>query len=188
MVTSGQLSYAAEEGMTILTLDYLGKELQFVIVLPDEGQTTEAAAARLTPEHFARWSKLGDTGRRNVTLYLPKFKIQGGTVDLTEALQQLGMGSAFDVPPGSANFEGIAPRLPDEYLYVSKVFHKTFVVVEESGTEAAAATAVVIGAATVSAPATRLPPTVVRVERPFLFAIQHCASGACLFIGRIADP
>ncbi len=187
MIETSTRGYAAEDGMTIVTLGYLGQGLQCVIILPDQGQTTEAAAARLTPEHFARWAQLTDTGRKSVTLYLPKFKLQGETVDLTSALQQLGLGSAFDVPLGSANFDGIAPRRPDDYLYISKVFHKTFVAVDEAGTEAAAATAVVVtGTTSINLPP--IPPTVVRVDRPFLFAIQHRATGACLFVGRIVDP
>ena len=83
-----------------------------MIVLPDAGQTTDASAARLTPDPFARWANLTDTGRRSVTLSLPKFKREGGTIDFTAALQQLGLRSAFDRPPGIAHFDGIAPRRP----------------------------------------------------------------------------
>lgn len=187
MIETSTRGYAVEDGMTVVTLGYLGQGLQCVIILPDQGQTTEAAAARLTPEHFARWAKLPDTGRRSVTLYLPKFKLQGETINLTSALQQLGLSTAFDIPRLSANFDGIAPRRPDDYLSISKVFHQTFVAVDEAGTEAAAATAVVV-AGTTSINIPPVPPTEVRVDRPFLFALQHRPSGACLFIGRIVDP
>ena len=103
---------------------------------------------------------------------------------LTPAL--LGMESAFDVPQGSANFDGIAPRRPNDYLYISNVFHKTFVEVDEKGTEAAAATAVVMMRATAHFEEAK--PIEVRVDRPFLFAIQHRLSGACLFLCRVVDP
>jgi serpin B len=93
------------------------------------------------------------------------------------------MESAFDVPQGSANFDAIAPRRPNDYLYISNVFHKTFIEVDEKGTEAAAATAVVMMRATAHFDQPK--PIEVRVDRPFLFAIQHRPSGASL--GRVTD-
>ena len=186
MYESGSHGYSAEEGMTIVTLDYLGGGLQFVIILPDAGQTLEAVANRLSAEHFTRWASLRATSSRRVFLYLPAFQIPGSTFDLSEALQQLGMTTAFDQPPGSANFDGIAPRQPFDYLAISHVFHKTFVVVNESGTEAAAATSVTV--VTPVSPSLGPPSVEVHVDHPFLFAIQHKATGACLFLGRVNDP
>ena len=183
MQQTAALGHTVEDGFTVVTLDYIGRELQFVIALPDEGVALDAAAARLTPAHFTRWAKLGDNSRRQVALWLPKFKLEGLTVPLAEALKALGMKTAFDEPPGSANFNGIGPRAGGDYLALSNVFHKTFVAVDEQGTEAAAATAVVAGIT--SAPPT---PVTVRVERPFFFAIQHRASGACLFLGNVRNP
>lgn len=186
MQRTATLGHAVDEGFTLVTLDYLGGELQCVIALPDEGQSIEAAAARVTAGHLARWARLADAGRKPVALYLPRFRVEGATVPLGQALRALGMRSAFDEPRGSANFDRIAPRSPTEYLAVSDVFHQTFVALDEEGTEAAAATAVVIGVVTV---APNPPPAIeVRVDRPFLFAIQHRASGVCLFYGRITDP
>ena len=186
MQRTASLGHVAEDGFTVVTLDYLGSGLQCVIALPDAGQTIEAAAARLTPAHFARWAKLGDTSRKNVALYLPKFTVKGTTLSLGSALRTLGMRSAFDEPRGSANFDRMAVRRPDDYLAISDVYHQTFVALDEEGTEAAAATAVVIVGVTsiINVP----PPLEVRVDRPFLFAIQHRASGACLFFGRVMDP
>jgi serpin B len=105
---------------------------------------------------------------------------------LGRELRALGMKSAFDQPRGSANFDRIAPRRPDDYLCISEVFHKTFLSLDEKGTEAAAATAVAM--VTASAVREKPKPIEVRVDRPFLFAIQHRASGACLFLGRLSDP
>ncbi len=96
------------------------------------------------------------------------------------------MKTAFDIPQGSANFDRMAPRNPDSYLAISEVFHKTFIAVDEKGTEAAAATAVVMMPR--SARIERPEPIEVKVDRPFLYAIQHVPSGACLFIGRVTDP
>ncbi len=186
MQRTAPLGYAVEDGLTIVTLDYLGAGLQFVIMLPDQSQSVDAAAARLTPAHFTRWANLRQTSRREVDLYLPKFTVPGATVPLGQVLRVMGVRSAFDEPRGSANFDPIAPRRPDDYLAISDVFHQTFVALDEEGTEAAAATAVVMVTTTsiVNPP----PPIEVRVDRPFLFAIQHRGTGVCLFLGRIADP
>ena len=97
------------------------------------------------------------------------------------------MKTAFDIPRGSANFNKIAPRKPNDYLYISNIFHKTFIAVDEKGTEAAAATAVVMMRATAIA-RPKPPPIEVKVDRPFVYAIQHVSSGACLFLGRVTDP
>lgn len=99
----------------------------------------------------------------------------------------LGMKTAFDDPQGSANFDKMAPRRPDKYLAISNVFHKTFIAVDEKGTEAAAATAVVMMELTARR---EMPhePIHVKVDRPFFYAIQHVPSGACLFVGRVTDP
>lgn len=186
MQRTAPLGYGTEDGFTIVTLDYLAAGLQFVILLPDQNQDLDTAAARLTPGHFARWANLRQTNRRDVDLYLPKFTVPGATVPLGQVLRAMGVKSAFDEPRGSANFDSIAPRRPDDYLSISDVFHQTFVALDEEGTEAAAATAVVI--ATTTAVVTPPQPIEVRVDRPFLFAIQHRATGVCLFLGRIADP
>ena len=124
---------------------------------------------------------------QDIVLYLPRFKLEPPLFALRKTLEALGMESAFNVPKGSANFNGIAPKRPDDYLYISDVFHKTFVDVDEKGTEAAAATAVVMMMATGHFEQ-KPKPIEVRVDRPFLFAIQHRPSGACLFLGRVADP
>ena len=106
---------------------------------------------------------------------------------LADKLKTLGMKTAFDQPRGSANFDKIAPRKPNDYLAISEVFHKTFIAVDEKGTEAAAATAVAMAAmAGIEKPPP--PPIEVKVDRPFIYAIQHVPSGACLFIGRVSDP
>ncbi len=184
MQRTGPMGYTREDGATVVALDYLGGALQFVVVLPDAGTTVDALAARLTPGHFARWAGLRDTSRREVNLQLPRFTVRGETLRLGQGLRALGIRQAFDEPRGSANFERIAPRRPDEYLAMAEVYHQTFVALDEGGTEAAAATAVVIIGVTSVPP----PPIEVRIDRPFLFLLQHRASGTGLFLGRVTDP
>jgi serpin B len=167
-----------------VSLPYEGGGFQFLILLPDPGVKLAQLEARLTPELL---SGLAAVQREKVALFLPKFRIQPPTLDLAESLKKLGMRTAFDEPRGSANFERMAERKPDDYLFIGKVLHKTFLDLDENGTEAAAATAVAMMRAT-SMPVPENPPVEVRVDRPFLFAVQHRSSGACLFLGRITDP
>jgi serpin B len=175
--------YSKRPGFTLLSLPYSDYELRFVIFLPDDidglaGLQRSLSNALLTESNRLDW--------RDVILYLPKFKIEPSPLALGGTLRALGMKSAFDDPPRSANFERMAPRRPDDYLYLSEVFHKTFLSLDEKGTEAAAATALVF--ATASAVVEKPKPIEVHVDRPFLFAIQHAPSGACLFLGRVSDP
>lgn len=81
----------------------------------------------------------------------------------------------------------MAPKKPDDNPRISEVFHKTFLELDERGTEAAAATAVAMIAVT-AMPMEREKPIELKADRPFLFAIQHAESGACLFLGRVSDP
>jgi serpin B len=178
-----QFGYAKKEGFAAVSLPYVGSELQFVVLIPDDVNGLHALESKLTADVLAECAKLEP---HDVDLSLPKFKFEPPTVLLGEKLQALGMKSAFDQPRGSANFERITPRKPNDYLYVSQVFHKTFIAVDEKGTEAAAATAVAM--ATASAMVKKTQPIEVKADRPFVYAIQHVPSGACLFIGRVTDP
>ena len=175
--------YAKRDGFTAVSIPYTGNELQFLVLVPDEINGLGALESKLNADMLAQRAKLEE---RDVDLSLPKFKFEPPTMALGEKLQALGMKTAFDQPTGSANFDRIAPRKPNDYLYLSQVFHKTFIAVDEKGTEAAAATAVVMMAT--SAMIKRSPPIEVKVDRPFLYAIQHVPSGTCLFLGRVTDP
>ncbi|MEY2498149.1 MAG: hypothetical protein QOD12_1705 [Verrucomicrobiota bacterium] len=175
--------YAKRDGFIAVTLPYNDLDLQFVILLPDDAKGLPALEKKLSAPLLAQCAELQT---QNVNLHLPKFKFEPPTMNLGATLQGLGMQTAFDRPPGSANFDRLAPRRPDDYLYISAVFHKTFIAVDEEGTEAAAATAVAMA---VGASAGQKPePLEVKIDRPFLYVIQHVPSGACLFIGRVTDP
>src|SRR5437588_6147774 len=167
--TSDRFGYAKREGFTVVSLPYAGDELQFVILLPDEVNGLHSLESKLTGELLAQCAKLE---RRDVDLHLPKFKLQPPTIALAENFEALGMKTAFDKPHGSANFDKIAPRKPNDYLYISQIFHKTFIAVDEKGTEAAAATAVAMMAAAAALRSPPPPPIEVKVDRPFVYAIQ----------------
>ena len=183
MYRQGMPGYSKREGFSVVTLPYSGGDLQFLILLPEAKDGLPALAAKLTPEVLAACA---NPGRAELQLYLPKLKMEPPLFKLGKVLRSLGMLTAFDEPQGSANFDRMAPRKPDEYLYISEVFHKTFLALDEKGTEAAAATAVAMMRAT--AILEKPKPIEVHVDHPFLFAIQHRPSGACLFLGRVTDP
>jgi serpin B len=182
--TDKHFGYARHEGFTVVSLPYAGDDLQFVVLLPDEINGLGKLESKLTGDMLAGCAKLE---KRDVDLHLPKFKLEPPTITLAKQFETLGMKTAFDQPQGSANFDKMAPRKPNDYLYISQIFHKTFIAVDEKGTEAAAATAVAMMAATAlrSPPP---PPIEVKVDRPFIYAIQHVPSGVCLFLGRVSDP
>ena len=184
MNNRNMFGYAKQYGYTAVSIPYSGSELQLVIILPDDVDGLATIEARLGPEMLTECSKLQ---AEEVDLELPKFKIEPPSIPLADNLKQLGMQMAFDDPQGSANFDRMSPKLRDKYLAISNVFHKTFIAVDEKGTEAAAATAVVMMEVTARRE-TPKEPIHVKVDRPFIYAIQHVPSGACLFLGRIIDP
>jgi serpin B len=186
--------YAKRDGFTAVSIPYVGSDLQFLVLLPDQVKGLPALEKKVTGAMLTQCAKLKG---RDLDLYLPKFKFEPPTLNLGSTLQTLGMKTAFDQPPGSANFDRMAPRKsagrtdssrgePNDYLAISEVFHKTFIAVDEQGTEAAAATMIVTvyAASILGAPK----PLEVKIDRPFFYAIQHVPSGTCLFIGRVTDP
>jgi len=183
MRRESKYGFAQHKGFRAVSLPYVGRDVHFLILVPDDVNGLAAVEKGLTAATLAELAKMPP---RPVNLHLPKFRIEPPTVELGEVFIALGMKTAFDQPAGSANFDRMAPRTPDSYLYISKVFHKTFLALDEKGTEAAAATAVVMMEGT--AAFERPQPVEVKVDRPFLFAIQHAPSGACLFLGRVTDP
>ncbi len=166
--------YAERDGLQVVELPYDGYELSMVIVLPEKGQL-----ARLEDELDAKTldALLSELTDHNVALTMPRFKIES-ELGLAETLQALGMVDAFD--PNLADLSGMDGTTD---LFVQDVVHKAFVDVDETGTEAAAATAVIV--AQESAP---LNPLQVTVDRPFVFFIRDIQTGAVLFVGRIVDP
>jgi serpin B len=166
--------YMKYKDFTAVTIPYDGGEIQFLILLPDAANGLAGLESKLP--QLASFANLPN---REVVLHLPKFKIEPPTLPLSETLQALGMKTAFD--PFRANFD----RLADDPLFISGVFHKTFLSLDEKGTEAAAATAVAMQALS-ARPISK--PVEVQVDHPFVFAIQHRASGACLFLGHVVDP
>lgn len=183
MTQQQHMSYHKGEDFQAVMLPYAGNSLHFLLVVPNSIDGIIRVEEKLTPEVLLACAKAKN---RKIHLHLPKFKISPPTIPLGKVLQKMGMSTAFDKPGGSADFDAMAARRPEDYLYISEVLHKTFLEVDEEGTEAAAATAVVMLPGGGRPPPET--PVVVKADRPFLFAIQHAASGACLFLGRVSDP
>jgi serine protease inhibitor len=169
------LAYAESEGFRVLRLPY-GEEGRMVmdVLLPDGGldelvTSLDVDAWRAATQALAP---------ALVDVWLPRFELRS-ELELNDPLAELGMPRAFD--PRQAEFTAMSPV---EDLYLSAVVHKTFIRVDEEGTEAAAVTGG--GMSVTSAPAD--PPVQFRVDRPFAFAISDTETGAILFLGAVADP
>jgi serpin B len=160
-------------GVQVLDMKYGGKAYSMTIVMPQQPADIDALVEGLNSEAWGRW--IGGLAETRAQVTMPKFTLEYD-IELNEALRALGMEVAFD--PSNADFTKIYSG--GERLYISKVKHKTFVDVNEKGTEAAAATSVEIGV-------TSLPPMIV-VDKPFVFAIREKFSGAILFLGVMVDP
>jgi serine protease inhibitor len=170
-----RLRYLRGDGYQVVELPYAGQRLGMVIVLPDG--PLAPVESRLGRDGLG--GLLAGLAMRRVTLALPRFRLTS-QVSLGPALAALGMPLAFT---GQADFTGITTAEP---VHISEVVHQAYLDVDEQGTEAAAATAVVIrAAARVMMPD---PPVEMIVDRPFLFAITELASGWPLFLGRVTDP
>jgi serpin B len=181
MMRAGQIGYAKQRGFRAIALPYQGAELQFLILLPDKADGLPGLEAKLTPELLAECANLPAS---QVQLWLPKFKLEPPSSNLKALFLALGMTQAFDVPQGSANFDGMVDGNSANALCISDIFHQAFLSIDEKGTEAAAATAVVMVLEASMRPSK---PVEVRVDHPFFFAVQHKTSGACLFLGRVTD-
>jgi serpin B len=174
MRVRARLRYAHGHGYQAVELPYAGARLGMVIVLPD-------GAPGPVPGEPARdlAGLLAGLAPRQVSLALPRFRVASGFA-LRPVLAGLGMPQAFSA---DADFSGVTTA---QRLRISEVVHKAYIDVDEQGTEAAAATAVVMTAAARFQGGD--PPVEVIADRPFLFAVTDSATGLPLFLGRVTDP
>jgi len=176
MTQKQKFKYAKIETLQVLELPYVGGELSMVLLLPQKTDGLKRLESSLTIEKLSKWkSRLG---KREVHVFLPKFKMTS-LFRLDNALMSMGMVDAFN--DSKANFSGMDGK--SNWLYIGAVLHKAFVDVNEEGTEATAATAVVMKEKGMIGPL----PTF-RADHPFLFLIQDNQTGSILFMGRVVDP
>jgi serpin B len=169
-----ETGYASGSNWQATELRYAGGQTSMVIVLPQQGQFPEAEQGLDASFTSSVFSALQST---QVTLSMPKFSITSPTISLATKLRTLGMTDAFD--PQKADFSAMTPQS----VFISDVLHQAYVSVDESGTQAAAATAV-IGEG-FAAPGNFASMT---VDRPFFFVIRDIPTNSVLFVGRVLSP
>ena len=174
MYQKGRFNYVEEEEVLILELPYKGEDLSMVVLLPKKVDGLAELEESLTAKQLEEW--LGKLHRCEVAVYVPKFKMTS-EFSLAKMLAGMGMGDAFSLPP--ADFSGMTGK---KDLFISHVLHKAFVEVNEEGTEAAAATAVVMELEAA------MPVPVFRADHPFVFIIRDNRTGGILFMGRVMNP
>ncbi|XP_064282664.1 serpin B6-like isoform X2 [Passer domesticus] len=174
------MTYIGDFQTKILELPYVGNELSMIILLPDaiqDGSTgLERLERELTHEKLMDWISPKRMRSTEVIVSLPRFKLEEN-YDLKPLLSSMGMPDAFEM--GKADFSGISPG---NDLVLSEVVHKSFVEVNEEGTEAAAATAAVFQFL-----CARIVPEFT-ADHPFLFFIRHNKTSSILFCGRFCCP
>jgi len=173
MKQTESFGYAEGDGYQAVELPYDGSELSMVILLPALGQF-ETFEDSLDAQQVD--GIIGRLEHRQVALAIPRFEFKSG-FSLSKTLAAMGMPLAFS---GAADFSGMTGNRD---LFIADVVHKAFVSVDEAGTEAAAATAVVMEL-------TAIPemPVIVNIDRPFIFLIRDIETGAILFVGRVLNP
>ena len=177
MFRSGRFRYFETEDFQAIDLPYKDERLSMTVFLPRARAGLAQFEQGLSDARLGEWlARLDREEPQMVQLHLPRLKLEA-QYELGSDLAAMGMGIAFTE---RADFRGIA----EADLLISRVVHKTFIRVDEKGTEAAAATGVLIQVVS----ARRREPPVFRADRPFFFLIRDKASGAVLFMGRIAAP
>jgi len=170
-----QYGYWENEWLQMLEMPYKDEALSLFVLLPKEKTGISELERNLTLENMQRWQD--QLRKQKIELFFPKFKIEA-QFNLGQTLSAMGMPDAFD--PDSADF---AAMIGKKELFISAVIHKAFVEVNEEGTEAAAATGVVIGVTSIAPPV-----PIFKADHPFVFFIRDNASGSILFLGRLLDP
>lgn len=182
MHRTGSFRFAQKDGVKMLEIPYKGDTMSMLVVLPDDVDGLGVLESSLTAERLG--GLVQSLAPQRVSVSLPKFEINpAAALSLGDLLKAMGMAVAFDRQ--KADFTGIAnPPDPADRLFIGGVFHKAFVKVDEKGTEAAAATAVVM----LRAQGMPMRATEFKADHPFLFFLRDDASGLILFMGRVAEP
>jgi serpin B len=175
--------YLSRDGYAALDLDYAGDDYALTVILPDTQDGLTDVASAMTPESFtALLSGMDTAERKRVHLVLPKVSIEA-SYELNDTLIALGLGDAFT---GAADFSGLIEGAGPGDLVISKVLQKTFLDIDEKGTEAAAATAIMMERTAIFVP--EEDPVEFRADHPFLIALRHKPTGTVMFLGRVEAP
>jgi serpin B len=180
-------NYAEQNGVQMLAMGYRGGETEMVILLP-KARRLAAMEKKIANQGFTPWlSALDANDGADTIVSLPKFKIERRYGNVKDTLKAMGMVQPFK---DDADFTAMKPvnltsSDPNDWnLIISKVIHQVFVEVEEKGTEAAAATAIIMDVVVTGSRGKPPPPKIFRADHPFLFLIRDRRTGAILFVGR----
>ena len=184
MRQQSNLRYAIGDGYQAVELPYTGGDVAMTILVPDSGGFREFEGSL---DGGTVGAILDGLDYERVKLTMPRFEMDS-TFSLSDILETMGMPNAFD--DQAADFSGMDGQVCKSRGYIclliSDVLHKAFISVDEAGTEAAAATAVIIGVA--KAVQVEPEPIELTIDRPFIFLIRYQATGAVLFAGRVVEP
>lgn len=178
-LSRSDFKYLENNEFQAINLPYADKRLSLYVFLPAKGKSLSAFEQNFTESKWQAW--VNQFHKREGSLSLPRFKVED-KMSLKAPLESLGMAVAF--APGKADFSAMVKT--DKPVYISQVMHKTFMEVNEEGTEAAAATSVEMSVT--SAPMNPDPPFNMRVDRPFVIALHDRETARLLFVGHIANP
>jgi serpin B len=175
MMDSGDsiFNYTETEDLQILQLNYYGNDLSMIIILPKENNIS-IAESTINAGNLSNWRN--NLIAEKIDVEIPKFKFEK-KYQLNNMLKEMGIIDAFN--PGMANFSGMDGT---DNLFISKALHQSYVEVNEEGTEAAAATSIIMEL-------TAIPDIIeFKADHPFIFLIQHEETGAILFMGKVMNP
>lgn len=176
MTQKSFFGYAESEDLQVLEMSYEGSNLSMVVLLPRKIDGLSELEIRLNPQSLKEWTS--NLSIKQIEVFIPKFTTTR-SFNLKQILVSLGMVEAFS---DSADFSGMEPK---KELKISDVVHKAYIDVDEAGTEAAAATAVVMGVQS-ALPPKDLPQFI--ADHPFLYLIRDKETGTILFMGRLSEP
>jgi len=179
MFQQAHLGYLETNDFQAISLPYKGHDMEMTLFLPKKIAGLQALENKLSTNNLNMW--MDQFTPQEVRVTLPKFRFSYGD-SMRRSLTRMGMKSAFSA--GKADFSGMTKT---KDLVISDVIHKAFVAVDEEGTEAAAATAVVMTEG--ASPSRKKPePKIFKADHPFLFIIRHKKTSAILFMGRLMNP
>ena len=178
--TENLFNYTDTEELKILELEYKGNDLSMLIMLPkDKSSDLSDIVNSINKDDYSKW--IDQMTQKKVDIYLPKFEFETKYA-FNSYLAELGMSDAFS--GSKADFSGMNDEID---LFINSVLHKAFVQVNEEGTEAAAATAMIIGTTSIEPP--KEPERIeFNCDHPFLFTIHHKETGTILFMGKVTEP
>lgn len=179
MMKSGKLKtkYHVSDDLTLATLPYGDGNFEMVLYMPTTNNNLQTTIDNMDAAKLA--GLLIDAKEDSITVHMPKFKIETETISMVEMLKNLGMKIPFT---GAADFSNIFG--PAHAIYISEVFHKAFIEVNEEGTEAAAATVIVF----IESSAGGSDEIILHFNQPFLFFIREVSTGEILFAGKLIKP